>query len=517
MKAITRFSVLCLLALATTTAWATQITGVTVSADFGGGVESIELPSQGLPIQDLSEGGTYGEKKFAIDGFTAVVDGTATQVNFVGAVYKAIQTSQDHWRTIPGSEMSATTWGVSGLNADLLEDLDEGTVYIFEFYIEGADKSGSTFYYNNGGANYKIKFMKAGDSQSSDPVTYLAAAMTLTRDGETLNYGYYNGEYKGDGNDLGTVSALAINGMSVAVSTANGVDVKDFSLQYKVYPVNGDGGWNRVDPTESIQVTDGYTGWIYAGEEMNVNLLNGCTPGEDYVMEVMLQAIATDGHYYFLGRDDERMRFTFTMGESASDDPEIVSLIIDAIVNGEESGGYLEHEGQEDFDLGEVEELKLMKVSAWLINDESVESVWMDYCVLPDGTIPQSSDWQQINLINMHSYDGEWSNDTRHDLLTGLDNGKKYTLMFFVNGNTENGQIHYDNGGRGYRVLFTCKAGETGLPGDVDGNNVVNGSDVTALYNFLLNGASTGGNADVDGNGTVNGSDVTALYNLLLK
>ena len=55
------------------------------------------------------------------------------------------------------------------------------------------------------------------------------------------------------------------------------------------------------------------------------------------------------------------------------------------------------------------------------------------------------------------------------------------------------------------------------LQGDVDGNGVVNGSDVTALYNHLLNGVEPTGNADVDGNGTVNGSDVTALYNLLLK
>ena len=50
----------------------------------------------------------------------------------------------------------------------------------------------------------------------------------------------------------------------------------------------------------------------------------------------------------------------------------------------------------------------------------------------------------------------------------------------------------------------------------MDGNGLVNGSDVTTLYNFLLNGATVGGNADVDGNGTINGSDVTALYNILL-
>ena len=54
------------------------------------------------------------------------------------------------------------------------------------------------------------------------------------------------------------------------------------------------------------------------------------------------------------------------------------------------------------------------------------------------------------------------------------------------------------------------------ITGDVDGNGVVNGSAVTALYNLLLNGASPAGNADVDGNGVVNGSDVTTLYNILL-
>ena len=53
--------------------------------------------------------------------------------------------------------------------------------------------------------------------------------------------------------------------------------------------------------------------------------------------------------------------------------------------------------------------------------------------------------------------------------------------------------------------------------GDVDGNGVVNGSDVTALYNVLLNGTEAAGDADVDGNGVVNGSNVTALYNILLK
>ena len=53
--------------------------------------------------------------------------------------------------------------------------------------------------------------------------------------------------------------------------------------------------------------------------------------------------------------------------------------------------------------------------------------------------------------------------------------------------------------------------------GDVNGDGVVSGADVTALYNVLLDGAEPAGNADVNGDGVVSGADVTALYNILLQ
>ena len=53
--------------------------------------------------------------------------------------------------------------------------------------------------------------------------------------------------------------------------------------------------------------------------------------------------------------------------------------------------------------------------------------------------------------------------------------------------------------------------------GDVNGDGIVSGADVTALYNVLLDDATPGGNADVNGDGIVSGADVTALYNLLLN
>ena len=56
------------------------------------------------------------------------------------------------------------------------------------------------------------------------------------------------------------------------------------------------------------------------------------------------------------------------------------------------------------------------------------------------------------------------------------------------------------------------------IRGDVNGDGVVNISDVTALINYLLTGNASGinlTNADVNSDGSVNISDVTALINYL--
>ena len=52
---------------------------------------------------------------------------------------------------------------------------------------------------------------------------------------------------------------------------------------------------------------------------------------------------------------------------------------------------------------------------------------------------------------------------------------------------------------------------------DVNGDGVVSGADVTALYNDLLDGTEVEGISDINGDGIVNGADVTALYSRLLN
>ena len=70
-----------------------------------------------------------------------------------------------------------------------------------------------------------------------------------------------------------------------------------------------------------------------------------------------------------------------------------------------------------------------------------------------------------------------------------------------------------------FTLPFNVKEDELppALKGDVNGDGQVNGSDVTALYEVILNNKEVAGNPDVNGDGNVNGTDVTVLYNLLLN
>ena len=55
------------------------------------------------------------------------------------------------------------------------------------------------------------------------------------------------------------------------------------------------------------------------------------------------------------------------------------------------------------------------------------------------------------------------------------------------------------------------------IPGDVDGDGSVTSGDITALYDYILNGDSSGlVNGDQDGDGSITSGDVTAVYNIIL-
>lgn len=57
-----------------------------------------------------------------------------------------------------------------------------------------------------------------------------------------------------------------------------------------------------------------------------------------------------------------------------------------------------------------------------------------------------------------------------------------------------------------------------GIKGDVNCDGSVNAADVTALYNYILNGDNTFiTSSDVNGDGNINAADVTSVYNIILN
>ena len=69
-------------------------------------------------------------------------------------------------------------------------------------------------------------------------------------------------------------------------------------------------------------------------------------------------------------------------------------------------------------------------------------------------------------------------------------------------------------------MLAMCSSAVAKAPavyGDVNGDGVVTTNDVTAIYNYLLNGDETYLlTSDVDKDGVVSSVDITIIYNILL-
>jgi len=91
-------------------------------------------------------------------------------------------------------------------------------------------------------------------------------------------------------------------------------------------------------------------------------------------------------------------------------------------------------------------------------------------------------------------------------------------ILFSNYGTPQTSDFAFVNGGyyteSGY--VGTIEQAEV-IVGDVNGDGSVNASDVTAIYNYILNGnTSYLSTSDVNGDGSVNASDITAIYNIIM-
>ena len=88
----------------------------------------------------------------------------------------------------------------------------------------------------------------------------------------------------------------------------------------------------------------------------------------------------------------------------------------------------------------------------------------------------------------------------------------KYRLA--MTGGSKTVASYIDN----FTIYYTDKGKAETTPGDVNGDGIVNVSDVTALINRILGDSSFSDEVcDINADGEVNVSDVTALINSILQ
>ena len=106
-------------------------------------------------------------------------------------------------------------------------------------------------------------------------------------------------------------------------------------------------------------------------------------------------------------------------------------------------------------------------------------------------------------------------------MITGITPDKFYTVRNLTSGGTFFYRVkaHYiDDSWSSWSAAKTViLEGEGYAVGDVNRDGYVTSTDVTCIYNYLLNGDETFlDTCDVDGDGYITSTDVTVIYNILL-
>ena len=436
----------------------------------GGEAFTQDIPAENFPIVDLTDERTTS---LIIVKVEVEAEESVSDLQFNGTMYSASEGSpsnDDEWRSYSLQNKGNGKWELDmGEGFELVEPdwLNKPKTKTFEFYVQGTNGSGSQFFYNNGGANYKVTF---STGESTDwKIKFLdgiTAGLTFSLDGEDRVYTFNGAGDRVPEDQLGQLSSLAIDGFALQFYRAEGVKTNDVSLQYRLYEEGQEpeGGWNRIDATHLDQ-EEGNKMFCYA-EDVERNVTNGLEPNRVYILEVNYQVVV-DGEYFFLGKNKESSKFRFTLTENVVQD-EIYSVILTLKHNGGEPYEvYFEHENMPTLNLeGQTTSLKIMKAEVW--TSEGVQSVNVVGTMYntENGGPTGGDEWRSMPLTQ--SDNGYWLLDfdkEGYEIVEDewINNDKSKTFQFYVTAVDRQGNgIIYDNEGQDYKVSFTTGSGSGG-------------------------------------------------------
>lgn len=313
--------------------------------------------------------------------------------------------------------------------------------------------------------------------------------------------------------------AFVIDGFK-ATTTGEMTTVKMFGAVYKVGQQAAE--WHAVT---AQQVSEG--NWQATGQ--NIDLMDGLTVGETYILEVYLEATDAEGNKYYYNNGGENYKVRFKVGDSSQQEPvtfyDQETAGLGMIVNGTLVDFTLNGDGTKtpDGHLGTIQKLYIDNFWVRCLRDSGVElgDVSLQWRLRNSGG-DVIYGWSRIDHQYQTDEQGDkhkkyfWANGLAVDVLQNCETGQDYTLeVSYQLIDTKTGKYYFfainEEVGRFY---FTV--GNAGLPGDVTGDGEVDIADVNAVINIMLNKAEAVPAADVTGDGEVDIADVNAIINIML-
>lgn len=255
MKKITIFLMLLTCMLASMPVAAASFKGLLISVMDSESSEPAltPMPSSGFDLMDITtdDGEAVAASLLRMHGYTATTSTDVTSVVMKWRVYTASSTpSAVAWKTLAATAAGSGAWTCSS-SVDLLDGLTPGTPYIFEFYAEAKATDGTVAKYDNGGQNYKVKYVRSTTLGSKLDVNFVdgeTAGLALQVDGTVRNSTFRRDDFLRAPIDLGVISSLNLASGWVMFDRKNeDVTVSRVAMAYRRFTADEYATYQKLD------------------------------------------------------------------------------------------------------------------------------------------------------------------------------------------------------------------------------------------------------------------------------
>lgn len=450
--------------------------------------------SASMPVTDLTASGRLGV--LTLHHFGISTTEKAREVTLQYRVYEE-GSAADSWKE--SGTANVNTMGVRWQNnpgIDLLQGLHVGGTYFLEFRMKGIGTDGTEFYYDNGGQNYKMKFVMGDAPKVKFVGGELTASVLLNVDG--VNKQFMMPEKVWDGVNLGKSSSIGIGSFRANTDKfAQDMSVDRLSMNYALCK-KGEKvtHWHAaLATTHRVE----YQRANYSREEhssqTSINIMDklhelypaGLVDGEEYELCIGFDLKDSEGNTRAVDNNGEGYRFSFVYSATPlgpDDRAEFNYTSISLNKNGEYTGFGLDQPHSSNLDLTQdtgVWGLTMRGFSTY--PSYAAKEVKLNYRIY-EGTTPKGG-WKSLAAKSNGAENAYWSYDAYNgdepvEMFEGTEIGKVYTLEYYLSGITTTDKAFYQNNdGKNFTIKFSP-------------------APATEQFNYVRIDATTGLNTDVE-------------------